>query len=496
MRGRTIAIVMLSALLTSGNVAGAQETLRTMSLEEAIELAKSGSVEALAAKSAFISSYWAYRSYRAGMLPSLSLYGNLAQFNRSLTLLQDYDTGQIKYSSSNNLQNTLGLSLSQNLSFTGGTLTLYSDLGRTDQFGSDSYTAWLARPIRLYYEQPLLSYNSFKWDKEISPKEYEMAERVYIETLEEITVSAVKYFFSLMLCRRTYDTALSNYSNSSQMCRVAAERLKLGTVTRDEYLQLELSTIQDSIAINEAATAVREAQMTLNSLLGLDEKIEIRPVSGDVLPEIMMDYDVVLAKAMENSSFRLENDIKVLEAESAVAQARANRGATVAVSASFGLSNSNSIFKKSYQNLLDQEVFGITFSVPIFDWGLGKGRVKEAKAQADVVQAQVEQAESDYRREIFTAVGQFNSQRGQCKASERASVIAKERYTLVAERFRGGTATVTELIDAQEECDEAEENYINDLSDFWNYYYSIRQLALYDFIEGKEINVDFDALTQ
>lgn len=468
----------------------------TMTLSEAIAAARTNSVPALEAKASFVSSYWAYRSYQASRLPSLNLYGNLASFDRSLRQLQNYETGELVYTSSYNMQNSLGLSVTQNVTFTGGTVSLYTDLSRIDQFGSGGGRTWYAQPVTFYYEQPLLAYNRFRWEKKISPKEYERAKRVYIETMEQVTIDAVRYYFDLMLSRHSYETALSNYRNTSQMCSVAAERVKLGTVTRDEYLQLELRMLNDSISINESAVRVREAQMVLNSLLGLDERTETVPVAESVLPDIWMDYDVVMSKALENSSFRLDNEIKTLTAESDVAQAKANRGAKVSLSAKFGLSNSDAAFRETYRNLLDQEVVGLTFSIPIFDWGMGKGRVKEAEAKAAVVRAQVTQAESDYRRQVFTAVGQFNSQRQQCMASERASRIARERYLLVMDRFRSGTASVTDLNTAQSECDSATDKYINDLSNFWNYYYSIRQLTLYDFITGRDLEVDFDELTR
>ena len=120
--------------------------------------------------------------------------------------------------------------------------------------------------------------------------------------------------------------------------------------------------------------------------------------------------------------------------------------------------------------------------------------MKEAEAKAAVVKAQVEQAESDFRREVFTAVAQFNSQRQQCMASRQASDIARERYALIMERFRDGTASVTDLNTAQSECDSAMEKYITDLSNYWSYYYTLRQLTLFDFISGKNIDVDFREL--
>lgn len=461
-----------------------------MTLDEAVRTARTQSVEAMEARQAFISTYWAYRSYKASRLPSFSLYGNIMNFDRSLTLMQSYEDGSFQYVNSYNLQNSLGLQLRQNLTFTGGTLSVYTDLSRIDQFGMDRSLTWYSQPITVSYYQPLFSYNQFKWDKLIEPKAYERGKRTYMEAMEQITINAVRAYYNLILARMNNETAVSNYDNTGRMLGVARERLKLGTVTRDEYLQLELRMLNDSIAINETAVTVREAQMMLNSILGYDESFEAEPLLSDDLPDVFMDYDLVMAKSLENSSFALNNQIELLNASSAVAQAKAARGISVALNARFGLSQTSPDFTGVYSDLLDQEVVGLTFSVPIFDWGLGKGKVQKAKAAEEVVKAQVQQSENDFRRQIFTAVGQFNNQRNQCSVSRRAMLIAQERYELMMEKFRSGKASVTDLNTAQSENDTALRKYITDVSNFWDYYYTLRKYALYDFIKGRDLDVD------
>ena len=418
---------------------------QTMPLSEAISTARTQSVAALEARQSFISTYWAYRSYKASRLPSFNLYGDLMNFDRSLTLMQSYEDGSFQYVNSYNLQNSIGLQVKQNITFTGGTLSVYSDLSRIDQFGLDKSLTWYSQPITVSYYQPLFTYNQFKWDKMIEPKEYEKGRRKYLEAMEQITINTVQAYNSLILAAMNNEIAASNYGNTEKMLGVARERQKLGSVTRDEVLQLELRMLNDSISINETAVAVREAQMMLNSILGFDESFEISPVLDAELPGVYMDYEFVIEKTMANSSFDLENEISLLNAQAAVAQAKASRGISVALNARFGLSQTAPDFGGVYSDLLDQEVVGVTFSVPIFDWGLGKGKVQKAKAAQEVVKAQVQQSENDFRRQIFTAVGQFNNQKHQCSVSLRAMQIAKERYELMMEKFRSGKASVMEL---------------------------------------------------
>ena len=484
MKIRTITTI---ALLAASFTMSAQNEI---TLAEAIHTARSQSVEALEARQAFISTYWAYRSYRASRLPSFNLYGNLMNFDRSLTLLQNPEDGSLNYVSSNNLQNGLGLQINQNITFTGGTLTVASDLSRIDQFGSNKSLTWYSRPVTVSYYQPLFSYNQFKWDKKIEPKEYERGKRNYLETMEGITINAVYAYHNLLLAKMNNDISKSNFENSGNMLKIANERLLLGDVTRAEYLQMELRMLNDSISINETAVAVREAQMRLNSILGLDESFEVIPLIEEELPDVQMDYDIVMEKSLTNSSFTLNNELSLLNAQSDVAHAKASRGFSFALNARFGLSQTGPEFPDAYRNLLDQEVVGITFSIPIFDWGLGKGKVQKAKAAQEVVKAQVQQSENDFRRQMYTAVSQFNNQRQQCMVSKKAMKVASERYELTMHRFKEGNATVTDLNMAQTENDSAIRQYISDISNFWTYYYTLRQYTLYDFIKGEDLEID------
>ena len=368
-----------------------------LTLEEAIRAAQEQSIAAMVAKYTFLSSYWSFRSFRASRLPSLNLSGEVLSFDRSLRLLQDYDTGEMRYLENYNLQNTIGLSIRQNIALTGGTLQLYSSLNRLDQFAPKDSKSYYSQPITLSYTQPLFAYNQFKWDKKIAPKEYELAKRTYIEAMEDVTTQAVSYYFALLLSKTRHEIAVKNYDNTKALYAIAEKRLKLGSITHDELLQLQLRMLNDSLSINDTSLEVREQQMRFNSYLRYNENVEVAPVLDDRIPAIDIDYAMVLDKALENSSFDIGNQIQMLNAESDIARARAERGASATLNARFGLSQTGEEFRTAYSNLLDQEVVGLQFSIPIFDWGMGKGRVRMARAKAEIVRNRIEQEEIDYR---------------------------------------------------------------------------------------------------
>ena len=465
-----------------------------LTLDEAIYAAQNQSIAAMVAKYTFLSSYWSFRSFQASRLPSLNLSGEVLSFDRSLRLLQDYDTGELRYLDNYNLQNTLGISIRQNIALTGGILQLYSSLNRLDQFAPKETKSYYSQPITLSYTQPLFAYNKFKWNKKIAPKEYELAKRTYIESMEDVTTQAVNYYFNLLLTKTKHAIAVKNYANTTALHAIAEQRLRLGSITQDELLQLQLRMLNDSLSINDTALAVREQQMKLNSYLRYNENVDVDPVLDDRIPAIEIDYVLVLNKALENSSFDISNEIKSLNAEAGVAQAKAERGASATINARFGLSQTGETFRTAYSNLLDQEVVGLQFSIPIFDWGMGKGRVRMAKAKAEMVRNQIEQNEIDFRHTVYTLIEQFHNQRNQCAVAARAREVAERRYTIAMENFRRGTVSVTEMNTAQTEKDQANQTYVSALADFWSYYYSLRRKTLYDFLSHTDINAEFDKL--
>ena len=74
--------------------------------------------------------------------------------------------------------------------------------------------------------------------------------------------------------------------------------------------------------------------------------------------------------------------------------------------------------------------------------------------------------------------------------------LTGKSYTLVMDKFRSGTASVTDLNTARTESDNATQKYVRDIASFWNYYYTLRKLTLYDFLAGDDLEVDYEEMTQ
>ena len=323
-----------------------------------------------------------------------------------------------------------------------------------------------------------------------------MSKRVYLEDMESIAVTATTYFFNVLRSQKSLEMARSRYESTQQLYAIAQERFGIGTYTKDELLQMELQLLNADIAVASAEVELRQAMLSLRSYLGLTDDTEFSLITPTHHSDITIDEEDAVTRSLQNTSFSLNNEINLIEAEAAIAQAKAERGFSATLTAQFGLTQTGNDFVSSYRNPIDQEIVGLSLSVPIVDWGLGKGKVQMAKTQQEIILTQVEQEIMDRRQDIYIRVVQFNAQSKQCDVSQKADGIAAERFELALQRFRNGSISILDINTAQNERDEASAQYIEELANYWNYYYSLRKDTLYDYIYGKDLDAEFDKLIE
>lgn len=466
---------------------------QTLTLTNAIKIAQENSLDAQIARFSFMSKYWQYRSFKAELLPSVNLGGTLGNFNHSVVEARDPETGRVNQVNNNTMANSLTLSLDQRIAATGGTVSLQSYLYRLDQFDYKEKT-YNSQPLRISYTQSLRSFNSLKWEKKTAPVEYQIAERNYISALQDVTIRVTSLFFNVLAAQSDYKQSIATVEDRERLYEIAKSRLSLTTTTKSEVLQMELSLLNARMAVKKNRITLDDAMYDLFSYLRVADYENAELMPPYTIPDILISTDDVLQKAINNSSHSLDQQLQLLEAQKTLAQAKANKGIQLTLSSELGFSQTGNTFRSAYSRLKDNEIIALSLSLPIFDWGVSKGKVKMAQAQLEVVKTQLEQSHLDYIQNLRKKVTQFNVQPTQCRDALRAQEIAVERYEITRKRYETGAVSVTELNTAQQEMESANAQYIAQLSSFWNDYYTLQQATLYDWQNKSDLTVNYESL--
>lgn len=497
--GNRISICLWSCLLSLGAAVGPALGRETgavrLSLGEAIERAQACSIDAMMAKHTYLSQYWQYRSYRAQMLPSLSLSGTIPNFDKSYTSLQNAVTGGYNYVDNYAMRNSLGLYLQQNIAATGGNIQLYTGLDRLDQFAPEREVTWNSAPVSLILNQPIGGFNQLRWDKRIEPVRYEKAKYEYLESMEAITAQAVTLFFDLLVAQQNLDIARKNRDNTDTLYKISQERFRIGSISKNDLMQLELRLLNEGMSINTNKLQLDLAAARFKSYLRLDEGDSVALDIPGSVPGVEIPIEEAYRLAFTNTSFEYRNRISQLEAEMSVAQAKANRRPQATVYARFGLNQVAETIGGAYRNPLDQETVRMGITVPIFDGGVARGKVRMALFRQEVTEAEIDKERIDRKQDIYLKVMQFNNQNAQCAISARADSVAAERYALSLRQFAAGKISVLDFNTAQSERNTAHTSYLAELQNYWNYYYAIQRYTLFDFMHGRNIAACFDVVS-
>ena len=485
------------------------DTLR-LSLDDCIAMARRQSIDAAVALGELRSAYWQWRSYRADLLPEVSLSGTAPSWNKRYSSYQQAD-GSLSFVRNDYLGLDGAVNITQKLWPTGGTLSVESSLDYLHQSGSGgSGTQFMSLPVAVTLSQPLFSVNHLKWNRRIEPLRYREAQARFLTETEQVAMQAISLYFGLLLAGEQVNIARQNLQTAEKLYEVAQAKRRMGTISENDVLQLRLDVLTARSALTNSESTRQARQFALQSFLNvappsapegativptLDISKTIEAPSGAVGGAFHLDYEDVLAHALQNNALATTMRRRQMEADYAVASARANRQ-SINLYAQLGYTGTGDNMNSAYRNLLSNEVVSVGITVPLLDWGKRKGQRRLAESNRDIIQGQLRQQSQDFRQDIFILTEQFNNQAEQLRIACEADTIARRRYHTNVETFKIGSISTLELSSAQTAKDQARQNRIQQLFNYWYYYYQLRSIALWDFERGCELTADVERLIE
>ncbi len=477
---KKFSVILLFILI--GNFSQAQKQL---SLNDIISLAKSNSIRSKQIENRYQNSYWRNFSYKRQFLPSLIFDGTLPEFEHSISSVTQND-GSENFVNRNVISNKANLSVNQLVPLTGGNIFVRSGLDNIQLSGNTESTTYLSRPIEFGYSQNIFGFNRYKWDKKIEPLYFNEAQLLKAEEVEQLSIESVNRYFDLLRDQLSMVNAENNFLNNDTIYKIGKGRYGYGKIAENELLQLELSLLNAEMSFEREKVNFELSSQKLATFLGYTSQEKIELVLDSLIPGFEVNYSEALNFANQYNSQLIRQEKETFEAEMNVAKVKSDNRFNFNLSASFGLSQTADNITDAYVNPQNQEFVSLGVRIPIIQWGLGGGRIKQAQANADLVKSTIEQEKIDFEQDVYVKVAKFNLNRKQLKVSERAKEVALKRFEVAKQRYLIGKTIVTDLQIAQQEKDIALISYVNSYRDFWRSYYDIRKTTHYDF-EAKKI---------
>jgi len=457
----------------------------TLSLQNVVDLAVVQSSAVKNAQNQNVNYYWRYKNFQSRFRPQLMLSGNLPNYAQTTSPVTQPD-GSIEFKQVANLQTSANLSLNQSIPLLGTYVYAATSLYRIQDFKTNS-TEFSGTPFSIGFSQPIFAHNWMKWNRILEPLLFEQANKDFVESIEDISLWATQRFFRYLKVQTNFNLATSNLKNSQDNLKIAEAKKKLGQISENDFSRIQLSVLNAQKALNKAQMDLKNADFELKSFIGLGQEnaiklnIPLNIVFFDIDPKVALDEAKLNRKETPMFELRLK------EADRQLDEAKKNGGLGATLTGSYGATNSADYFQNVYVNPQREQILRLTVSVPILDWGRSASAIKLAESRKDLVVYDVEKDKLDFEREVIVQVEQFGLLKDQLATAFEADKVAENGYLIAIRKFQNGEISITDLNISLSERESAKRDYIDSLMDYWEAYYNLRILTLYNFELGAKI---------
>ena len=250
-------------------------------------------------------------------------------------------------------------------------------------------------------------------------------------------------YYDVLLASRRLEIAEASVERLTRYRNAAEKRLRIGEVTKTTLLRAESELSGAESERVEAKNAVELAIAILASHVGIQAPFTLKPaplerVEIPGLPDLQR-------QAMSNRA-----DIKSLEMQKQIAaqQIRFTEGAfwpTMTLTGAYAGADQN----PASANLNRHSLYGgIALNFPLFDGGLRKAEVSEARVRERQIDLQLEDLKKEMAVEVKAAYLELATQQEILRFLEDQLLYARENYRAVSRQFDFGLADSLDVIDA------------------------------------------------
>jgi multidrug efflux system outer membrane protein len=239
-----------------------------------------------------------------------------------------------------------------------------------------------------------------------------------------------------------------------QTLKTREESLRLTNLRFENGVSSKLDLQQAVSLVEQARTTLAQAQRQRAQDLNLLTLLIGQPIPDNLpagatlattnLPDLPagMPSDLLTTRPDIRSA-----EQQLMAANANIGAARANYFPRITLTGSAGTASSE------LSGLFKSGTFGWTFApqaiLPLFDFGRTRAGVEGARAQRDIAVAQYEKSIQTAFREVADALAGQATYSEQLRAQQAVAAAETDRFNLSDLRYRNGTASYLDLLDAQ-----------------------------------------------
>ncbi len=424
---------------------------------------------------------------RASLKSRFSL--NLSPLSYSQS--RQFDSRFSDWYTNRSLSSSGTFSISQPIIWTDATLSLNNSLSWQNNEstigGTKNTNKAFSNNLYLSLNQPIFTYNRTKMNMRQIEMNYENARISYALQMLNVERNITSQFYNLFMAQQNLEIRESELENAEKNFNVIKAKVEADIATKDEYYQAELNLTQSRSTVENQRVSLENSKDNFKQALGIPLDEDIKVICDVEAQPVYVDYDKALESAMSSRLELRQRQISREQQEMSMIQVKENDSFSGNISLSLGIMGDDQNFAKIYDSPTNNPRVAVTFSVPIFDWGARKARIRAAEIERNMFELSAEEEIKNIEINLRSTCRSLDNLLGQISIAEQSQQNAQMTYDLNEERYRNGELTGMQMNQIQTQLSNSKMSYTQAIINYKVQLLNIKILTLYDFEKGEPV---------
>ncbi|MCX6255946.1 MAG: TolC family protein [Bacteroidia bacterium] len=471
-----ILILLISNVLVSFSQQG-------LTLEQSLGIAESNSPAMKKTRLSLIRSQENLNAQNAALKSKFSL--NVLPFEYSHS--RDFITQESKWNTTETKSSSGVFSVSQPILLTDATLSLRNTLQWQDSYTElrDTRTKGFSNNLSLNLDQPLFTYNRTKLSLKELQLALENAQLNYAIQLLALEKQVTQAFYYVYQQQQSLNIANQAYQNMQKSYEVSKNKVDAGISAREEMFQAELNLATTKSDFENKQVSLENAKDDFKLLIGMSLYEDLLVIPNIAVDTVAIDISFAIDQGLANRMELRQRKIDIETSQFNLIQTKALNEFKGSLGLSLGLFGDNEKFKDVYASPTDNETVALSLTIPLWDWGERKSRIKATEASIETANIILQEELNDIILGIRKVYRNLFNLQNQIEIARQSVINAQLTYDLNLEKYKNGDLTGMDLNIYQNQLSEKQLTYTNSLISYKLELLNLKIQTLYDF-EKKE----------
>ena len=381
-------------------------------------------------------------------------------------------------------------SITQPIIWTDATVSLNNKFGwqqNTSTSGTTSTNKAFSNDLYLSINQPLFTYNRTKTDLRSMELNYENALINYALRRLSIESTITSSFYNVYTAKNNLEISEAELKDAQQNFEIIKNKVEADLSARDELYQAELNVAQAASTVDNRKVSLENAKDNLKQTLGLDIDDDFDVVAEISAKPVKVDMLTAINSALGSRLELRQREISRTELDIQMKQIKETNSLDGSLSLSLGIMGDNEKFQKIYDHPTNNPRVSVSLSVPIFDWGARRARIKAQELATKIFDMQTDEERKSIEIAVRRSCRSLLNLESQMIIAEQSLKNAQLTYDLNSERYRNGELTGMEMNQFQTKLSNQKMSYVSTIINYKLELLNLKIISLYDFENGVPI---------